>query len=222
MGIVIDLIALVIVAICVFFASKRGFVRTAINFVGLFAAFVIAFTVSTPLANVTYSKAIEPSIIKTVETSVDGGAENVLENVWDALPGFVKNDSNTAVKDQISEQINNNIAEGAARTAQSVSQNVVMPLVTKLLATLYGAIIFVVLLFVVRILANVLNKLFSFSVVGKLNKMLGGVIGLFQGALFAILFILIVRLLVSFTGGFLIFTPETLDSSYICGLFANV
>ena len=221
MGIILDLIAVAIVVLCVILASKRGFVRTAINFIGLFAAFIIAFTINTPLANVTYTATVEPSIIKTVETSVNGGTENAVESVWEALPGFVKNDSSAAVKDQISEQINNNIADGAVKTAQSVSQNVIMPLVTKLLATLYGAIIFIVLLFVVRILANVLNKLFSFSIVGKLNKSLGGVIGLFQGALFAILFILIVKLLVSFTGGFLIFTPEALDSSYIYGFISN-
>ncbi len=221
MGIILDLIALAIVVVCVLLASKRGFVRTAINFVGLFAAFIIAFTINTPLANVTYTTAVEPSIIKSVESSVSGGTENTVENVWEALPGFIKNDSSAAVKDQISEQIDNNISEGAVKTAQSVSENVVMPIFTKLLATLYGAIIFIVLLFVVRILANVLNKLFSFSIVGKLNKALGGTIGLFQGALFAILFILIVKLLVSFTGGFLIFTPEALESSFIYGFFAN-
>ena len=146
MNYILDIIAIAIIIISIISASKRGFVRTVINFVGLFAAFIIAFSINTPLANATYTHTIEPSILKSVEASVSGGTENAVESVWEALPGFVKNESNTVVKDKISEQIDTNIAEGAVQTAQSISRNVVMPLVTKLLSTLYGAIIFIVLL----------------------------------------------------------------------------
>ena len=52
MSYILDAIIILIVLFYVFISAKKGFVRTLIEVVGFVAAIVIAFTVSTPIAEV--------------------------------------------------------------------------------------------------------------------------------------------------------------------------
>ena len=83
-----------------------------------------------------------------------------------------------------------------------------------LLAVLYGIIIMVILIFLVKILAKFLNGVFSFSIVGRLNRILGGIVGIPKGIIIAMLFCLVISLIVPLTyGGFLIFKTEAMEKS---------
>ena len=67
-----------------------------------------------------------------------------------------------------------------------------------------------------------LDKVFSMSLVGKINKTLGGVLGLVRGIAIAVVFAFLINLLISLTGGFLCFTQEAVDSSNIFKLILEV
>ena len=63
----------------------------------------------------------------------------------------------------------------------------------------------------------------NFSLVGKLNRTLGGVVGFFKGILLATVFCMIVGVIVSFTkNGFLIFTRESIEASTIFGTICDM
>ena len=66
MSVVLDIIVLAIILVTVFLSAKRGFVRVLIELVGFVAAVFISFTISTPLADMTYDKIIEPPIVASV------------------------------------------------------------------------------------------------------------------------------------------------------------
>ncbi len=218
MWIILDLIVVAVVVICIFVSAHRGFVRTVIETVGFVAALFIAFTFSGPAANFTYDKIIEPPVIAAISDGATSTADNTVETVWEALPDFLTGNAEHLglSKDSISASITQNAAEDISVAASVTSQSVVRPVVVKLLGLLYTAIISVVLLFVVKILARLLNKVFSFSVVGKLNRFLGGLLGLVKGLVFAVLFCMLATLIVSFTAnGFLIFTADTIEATYI-------
>lgn len=213
---VIDIIALVIILICVAVSAKRGFVKVAAEAVGFVAAAVIAFTFSTPLAEFTYDKVIEPPVIKAAVEAVGESAEH---EAWNALPDFlVKKESaffGTTVN-QFTEKISENIANGTESAVKTASQEIVRPVAVKLFNLLYSVILFLVLLIVVKLLAKFLNGLFSFSIVGSLNRTLGGILGGIKGIIFAVIFCLVISLIVSFTGKpFLIFTPESIHGSVV-------
>lgn len=216
MNIILDLIVIAIIAVFAFLSAKRGFVRTLIEIVGFVLVILLANSVSTPLANLTYDKAVEPAIIKSVE-GIQADSNTAVNIEVEALPSFVKNiaDDGGVISD-FENKIAENINSGIETAVATASQNVIKPVVTNILSLIYVLIITVVLLFIVNILANVINKLFSFSIIGKANKTLGGILGIIKGVIIAFVFCTLISLIVSFTeNGFLIFTNEAISNSYI-------
>lgn len=223
MGIILDLIVVGIIALMVFISAKHGFVRTLIEVVGFVAALFVAFTFSSPIATTTYDKIIEPAVVKAIDEAVADAGDAATETVWAKVPDFITNNSERFGISQ--EDLAAKITGGEALSdvAVSVSDNIIEPIAVKVLNLAFSTILIVVLLFVVNILAKFLNKLFSFSLVGKLNRTLGGVVGLFKGILFAVVFCMIVSVIVSFTkNGFLIFTKDAIASSTLFGAICDL
>lgn len=220
MSIILDLIVLAIIVITVLISAKRGFVRTLIELLGFIAAVFISFTISTPLANTTYDKIIEPSIISTVTSAADTAADNsaaaAVDSFWNEMPGWIKGGIEKAgiSKESLDGSITANIGNGVQSAVESASQNVIKPAVTSTLALIYQVISLIILLALVKPLARLINKLFSFSVIGTANRVLGGVVGVPKGMIYAVAFCLLITLAVSFTqNGFLIFTGEAMEKS---------
>lgn len=221
MGIILDLLVIAVIIIVAVIAAKKGFVRTLIEVVGFIAACVIVFTVSTPVAEFTYDKLIEPPMLSAVEKAAEEQAENAVGTVVLAIPGiFSKGAEKLGLT---AEKLSVDASNGAVAAAQNVSQNVARPALTKIISVLLSVILMIILLFVVHFLARVLNKLFSFSVVGKLNRTLGGVIGAVKGVIIAFVICAVISTVMLFTtNGFLIFTPEAVEASYIFKALASL
>lgn len=220
MHFILDGIVVIIVLIVAYFSAKKGFVKTLVETIGFVAAIIIAFTISSPLADIVYDKMIEPSIIETVNTTVSDGtdsAEKAVDAVWNKMPNFITDNSFFNLsKSDITESVKTDTQEGDTALAQNISNIFVYPVIIKILSVVFSVILVVALLFLVKILAKFLNKIFSFSVIGVINKFLGGVLGIFKGILLATVFCLLISLILSFTkNGFLIFNYATINASYI-------
>ncbi len=225
MAYIVDGIVIAIILLSIIFSAKKGFVKTVIEVAGFIAALIIAFTFSSPLANITYDKMIEPSLVKTAEQSVESTTQNTVDAFWDAMPKFVTNNSQTLgiSKEQLSQKVALSTTDNTAQLTISLSQSVAKPVVCKLLSMLFSTILFVVLLFVVKILAKLINKLFSFSIIGKLNRTLGGVIGFVKGIILAFAFCMLVSLLIGFTkNGIWIFNAQILEQTVIFKALCNL
>lgn len=220
MSFVLDGIIILIIAICIILSAKKGFVATLVEVIGFIAALVIAFVVSTPLAGMVYDNFIEPSIIGIVENAAEEGATtatDAVDAVWNKLPGFIT-ESNffNFSKENITSTVQTQVEGGSTELALNISNSFTKPPITKILSSIISVIIVTVMLFLIKPLAKLLNKLFSFSVIGDINKTLGGVLGLIKGVAISIIVCLAVSLILSFTkSGFLIFTPEAINSSFI-------
>lgn len=223
MSIILDLIIVAIILLFTLISAKQGFVKVIVEVVGLIAAIILTFTISTPLASATYDKMIEPALLKAVTEEV--ATETDENTVLEALPDFISNNTEKLgiSLSQISDSISSNISNGTETAVKTASQNVIRPVAVKLIGLIYSVILMVILFFVVKFLAKLINKLFSFSYIGKANRTLGGIIGVFKGIIFAIFFCAIVSLIVSLTkNGFWIFTPECIENSYIFNLLAKI
>lgn len=216
MGIILDLIIVAIIAVTAIISAKQGFVKTVIEVVGFVLAIYLSFTLSTPVANFVYDKAVEPTVMTAIEQGIEDTTADATKSVYEKLPKFIKNNLEIfGVSDEeLTGHVNSSIGGGAASVAQTVSEKVVEPIVVSVVKTLISVLIFVVLLFVVRILAKMLNKLFSFSLVGTLNRVLGGVLGAVKGVIFAAVFCAAVIFVGALAGGKIL---EAVDGSYICG-----
>ena len=92
-SLILDLIVVAIILFCILHSAKKGFVKVVVGVVGLIAAYMLAFTVSTPLANITYDKFIEPTMVNAVNESTDTQTDSAQTKAWDAIPEFItKND----------------------------------------------------------------------------------------------------------------------------------
>ncbi len=221
MSIILDLIIVAIIVLMVLLSAKRGFVRVAIELVGFILAVFISFTISTPLAGTTYDKLIEPKIVSVVTETVGdvaiGSADSAANHVWEGMPDWIKNNADKFgfSKENIDKEINENLTNGVDSIVLSVSQKDLRPIVTKPLGIIYSLIFSLVLIQLVKPLAKLINKLFTFSVIGKLNRILGGTVGLLKGILFASLLCIFVSLIVSFSAnGFLGITQEVIEKSW--------
>lgn len=220
-SLILDLIFVAIIGISALVSAKRGFVKTLVETVGFVAAVFIAFTVSSPLADMVYDKMVEPPVIKAAVNSVDESAEH---EAFNALPDFIVENSSEffGATNKFTEKITENISKGTENAVRTASQEIVKPVVTKILSLLFSAILIIVLLILVKFLAKLLNGVFSFSVVGKINRALGGIIGVIKGIIFVLLIYIIVSFILSVTGKpFLIFTDENISSSYIFGFLSK-
>ena len=225
MGIVLDLIVIAIILIFCLISAKKGFVKTIVEAVGVVAAIILAFTFSSPLAATTYDKIIEPPILNAVSSETTESSENAVQNIWDSMPKFIINNADRLSLDSegITQSVTEDISQGVETAVKGVSQNVIKPIAVRVLGLIYSVIIFVVLWVIFRFLAKIINKLFSFSLVGKANRILGGIVGIFKGSVIALVFCLVISVIVSFTqNGFLIFTPENINDSYIFKLLTEI
>ena len=225
MSIVLDLIVIAIIILMALISAKQGFVRVAVEVAGFIAAIVLSLSLSVSLADLTYQKVIEPVIVSSVENVTADTTSSAAENAWNSLPKFIRNNADKIGinKDTITQDISENIGNSAEEIVNSISQNTIKPIAINILKTLYSVILMLVLMVIVKFLARVVNKLFSFSIVGKLNRILGGAFGAVKGIIFAWLFCAIVSLLVSFTqNGIWIFNAENIENTVIFKLLTDV
>ena len=225
MSIILDLIVIAIIILMVLISAKRGFVRVAVEAVGFVAAIILSLSLSTTLADVTYQKAIEPAILSSVENATAETTSSAADDAWNSLPELItKNADKFGIsKDSITNDITEDIGNSATEIVTSISQNTIKPMAVGILKTLYSVILMLVLMIAVKFLARVINKLFSFSLVGKVNKALGGTFGAIKGIIIAWVFCAVVSLLVSLTkNGIWIFNAENIENTIIFKLLTDV
>ena len=225
MAVIIDLILVAVVLFFVINSARKGFVKIIVELVGLIAAVVLTFALSSPISNYTYDKFVEPSIIKTVTAESYESTEQIVEKAFSSLPDFITvNSERLSLNSQSDiEVITDDIREKQETAVKNVSRQIVKPVVVRVISLFVSVILMIVLFFVVKVLAKFANKLFSFNVVGKLNRTLGGVVGIFKGVLYAMLFCTIISFIVSLTkNGFLIFTVDNINKSVIFKFFAEI
>ncbi len=108
------------------------------------------------------------------------------------------------------------IGNTAQNLVRDISQTKIKPIAVELISAFYSLVVLTVLLIAVKILAVSLNKVFSFSLAGKLNTFFGGVCGLIKGLAIAFLLCAVIYTVISFTeNGSWIFTLQNIEKTII-------
>lgn len=225
MSLFLDLIMLAIFLLFILIYAKKGFVKSIFSIAGFVASIILAFYFSAPLSNLAYTKIIEPGILTSIEKVVSESGtslENISNNIWEALPSFVRNNADELNINPENFVNSESLQEGSRTLAQNVSDTIIRPITVQFLKIIFSLIIFVVLSVVFKFVVKFLNKVFSFSIIGKLNSLLGAVLGVIMGIVFALIFVLLVNFIISVSGGFLFFTNEAVDSSKIFRFFTEI
>lgn len=220
------LLDVLIVAICIIpiiIFAKKGFVYALLRVVGFLAALVIATNVGSFFANYLCENVVAEKFVSSVKTEIDNGVDNVVDSAFEALPDFIKENSEGfgVTKETISDSLSGEVVK--EEQISELFDITIKPIIYKILSTAITLISFLILLFVVGFLSRFLNKLFSFSVVGTLNRTLGGLLGLPIGVIFSIVFCFLIELTLSLTSkGLWIFDYDAVNSSKLYNLFMSI
>ncbi|MDD4700110.1 MAG: CvpA family protein [Oscillospiraceae bacterium] len=215
MGIILDLIIVAIVLFIVLQSAKHGFVRTFIELTGFILALMIAVSISGTLATQIFDNQIGPKISSGIEDKLLEKGTSVVDSIKESLPSFVVSGAD-ALKIDINAIAQQNTGDSMSQVADNITLTVARPIITALMQAFLTTLIFAVLMFLVRFLAKAINKIFNLPIVGSINKILGGCIGVAKGVVIAAAFCFILSTIISVTNnGFFIFTKEAIDSSYI-------
>lgn len=238
---IVDGIAVTLVALSVFTAYKRGFLRSAAGLLSLAFSIIFAKVLATPVANWIYTafnvnglleKHITTYLNKNIAIPVgvnNSGLEFNTQLVT-AVDSYVE--SLNYLKPFMQDNITNNPeilktlttakSDGIAHVTTSLV-NSFEPVIRMGIQVgcflLLSLLAYAVLSIFTRSIANALAHL---PLVGSLNHILGAVVGLISGGLSTLVFVGVLYAVVALFGSVWLFTPESLQYSYVFTFLTGV
>ena len=215
---IFDIALVVIVIACVIYGSIKGFLTMFVAFVGRIAAVILALILCNVLANYAYTAFIKPQVTETVSSKVEEVLTNdknaqvteIITKATEGMPEFVKNSALSCsdlltVKDEQKAEISN-----------TIEQSVISPIVLSALQIVIFIILLTIFLIIVKFLSKTFGEINDWPIVGKLNKFLGGVLGLVNAMIIVLVAVFVIKGAVLLSGNnSKVFNNETIESSKI-------
>ena len=173
MGIIIDLVIILLIALSAFLGYKKGLISLGIHLVAFIIAIVVSFILYRPIGNLIINNTdIDENLQGTIETKL----EEIIttENIEIDTVGLVENTKNESINE-------------AART---LSENII-----------YGGTILVlfIVLRIILIFVNALaNWIAELPLLKQINETGGAIYGVLRGLLIVYLILLIANLVITF------------------------
>ena len=220
MSIIIDLVLVLIVVICAVVSARRGFVSSLIGLLGVFLAAIIAFYGSVYIANYVFDNFIGNSVSDKIIDGYDSAADEISEKV--KLPQYINIYSEKAGID-IKSDLNNVLKDNGEKTAPALVKDVIKPTVLPFVRTAVSLILFLACSIIFAALARLTRGIGKIPIIGGLNSFLGAVFGAVKGVVFVFAICFAISVIVSLSeNGFWLFTPETLEKTYIYKFVVNL
>lgn len=174
MGIVIDIILVLIVALSAFLGYKKGLVELGAKLFAGIIAIVITLIIYKPVGNI---------VIKN--TSIDEKIENtILEKTTNVIDGNSKISDNKYIQDASDNAVSQVKEEVLPEQARNIAVNVVY------VAT--ALILFIVSKIVLSIVISLANAIASLPILKQFNEIGGFLYGLVRGAIISLVLILVI------------------------------
>lgn len=218
-------ILILIVAVAV--GCHRGFFKSLILLVGSLAAMVLAGLLSTPLASFTFDTFISGGLQETIAARIEeagaGSAADGLEVALSELPGPIAHalQAYAGTPEEIVDTVRDSLSGSASAAAQTVVTAVIRPVAVALLGFLLFFILFVLLMIVVRLLARLVRQIARLPVLKQADGLLGGLLGLVEGALLVLVAVTVVQLIAASAGPDAILTSEDVKDSILVSRIAE-
>ena len=204
-GYVIDAICVGMVLLMVIYGFVKGF---AAVFTGMIAFFVSAAggaLASYFCSGLLYDHLIGPQIVRLLKNTASGsaGAEAVADSLisgLEQLPVFLQQGIQ-AVAGDVPAQIRQLASQAQNDLPGAVSRSLIRPVAVFLLGLVFFILIFILLMLLFRHLSHQLEKVSKVPLLGGVNRLLGGVMGLLQGGVSALLFLSVLWLILLLSGG---------------------
>ena len=187
MSLILDLVIILIIALCVFIGIKRGAVKEIVSLIGIVVALILAITISKIGATFIYNRFVGEAIYNTVYKAVEDKVGVDISTTIEALPEEIFQIGD-AIGVDISEKLESGLKEDtnlASSVAEIVSESIAKPLVITIIQLVLFIILFVVFKVLIGWLGKILNIVAKLPVLGSANKLVGGIVGLLKGVIIA-------------------------------------
>lgn len=234
------LVALIVIAAVR--AWRRGFLSSLVRFVGWAAALAVAAVFSKPLANLAYDALLKERVASFVQQNIDAGvsalssgtlaAADSLESVRSSVSGAISSLlerlglENTlfagATAEDSASAVLENISQTGADATDAIAQNAIAPAVTTVLQILIFLLLFALAMLLFRLLSRAFRGVNKVPVLGGVNKVLGGALGVGQGLILAYLAVLALVFLAGVSRGqWPWLTSDALEKTYLTRALMN-
>ena len=226
MSIVIDLLLVAIVILIVLFAAKKGFVRSVLSLLGTIVAIVVSYFLAKCLAGMIFDSMVRPWLTDMVHTQVlEAGVQDIqsaVAGLYASLPSMFSGMLNMIFgsQEELVSQLQSSMNGDIAATLSNLLADAMAPFVTMLIGSLLFILFFILCGIVLRIIDKVLISVRHLPVVGSLDGVLGGALGIVQALIVVVLCALAVRVLISLSSNeWTWLNTQVVDSTYLFKYF---
>jgi uncharacterized membrane protein required for colicin V production len=212
-----DVLAVVIFALFAFVSAERGLVRTLISFGGYIIAALLADLLSPMLAGALYDGVVKDAIRLVILSRVGNLAQDATADVSSAIPEglarLMESDSATSLSSVLG-------AEAGGIVDELIDAALRDP-VLSILSSVCFLLVFTVVLLLTRHLSRLFRGMYRVPLLGTADTVLGGVAGIFEGAVVLVVASLVLRVLIGVSGGWVWVNDSVMEGTYIWRIFWN-
>lgn len=221
MGLTADFCIIMIIAISIFIGVKRGFIYSAAKFAGAILASVFAAMLSGPVATWIFETFFREAFLEKAQHAVLGAADATdIAAVLGQFPNFLVRilAERGMTEEVLAQKLATRQGDAAVLIVDAIS-----PVLISFLEVLVAIVLFFLLLILVRVVASMLNGVFKLPVLNQMNKLLGGITGLFTGILTVWLILAVFQVFIpAFTGEGQNAVNQFFQSSIIAKFFKSL
>ena len=193
-----DIIIAAVVLALTAIGFKRGIAKTFYGIICL-AAGVLAYTLGKLLAEYVYNQFILSAITESIKASFklsNVSPGKLSEGVFNSLPGVLTALlSGMGVTQKGFACAIDPASEITEKAALSVVSRLISPVIISFLTVGFVVLLFVIFMLILKLFAGKrILKLFKLPVIKQVNALLGGILGLCEGALIVFLVIVLLKL----------------------------
>ncbi len=220
---IIDVVTALIGFFIIYGAYRKGFIRSIILVIGYVFSIFLAIYLSKIVSVYLFDNFIRASIIENINKTVaaNTGAVSVsvvVPAILAKLPPILQNPilGSFGGEGELIKLIDNQTGGILDKLGSVIADNVVAPIILSLMEVISCFIIFILCTIFVKIIAKMFKGIYAIPIIGPINSILGGLLGIIQTGIVFYLLALIVSTIISLTANELPWiNNEVVNSTYI-------
>lgn len=227
--ILLDLIMILLGIMIVVSSYRKGFLRSVVLLAGYIASVFIAAWIGGWLSGWIYDTFIRDAVISSIDKTAAMAAEGmpfatVLTEVFDKLPSFIVNPllAGFGGEDKLIADLEASTGGVLEQLGTTIADTVVAPIVTLVLQMFCCLLIFILCVIIVKMVASLLKGFYAIPILGPVNAVLGGVVGLLKAGIILYVLAIAGAMIISLSGNQLSwFNSDIVQDSHIFKWFYN-
>lgn len=221
MGIILDIILVLLLAIFLYDGFKRGAVKSFIDIVGYVVVLTLTSWLAGIVADAIFTTFVWPHVLNEINQALQSSAgsdpASQVTTLLNSLPSFV---SNTLKFYGVTQEYLISAAQSSSNNIAEDIMKSISPVFINLIKTVAFSTLLVVLTSIFKVFSRTLNRIFNLPILKQINKLLG----LVCGALKCVIIIFITCYIIQIVIPMMSNTPEILSQSSIDStiIFKNI